>query len=293
MPSTSYQLLCWTIYTQIRLSVLWRSLYTTFSWRLTDILRRLLQQAGYQQCLYSSYSFRIGAATTTAVAGLPAWLIKSLGRWSSDAYQTYIQCPPETLCLISSLLARADTSKQSPRNPYTNWTSICQGTILWYCMLCMHCCCMPDTLWVLNCCGCAGGTATYTICFVPWALPLILYAVYCCMFVPWALPTYFVCCVLPHVCAMGTATYIVCCVLPHVCAMGTAIYIVAVYCRMFVHGHCHLYCMLCTATCLCHKHCTVTVSCLQWQRCPHIICCTYTATWFPPYGHYCCTWNIM
>ena len=87
---------------------------------LTDVLRRLLQQAGYQQCLYSSHSFRIGTATTAAAAGLPAWLIKSLGRWSSDAYQTYIQCPPETLRLIPSLLARADTSKQSPWNPYIN-----------------------------------------------------------------------------------------------------------------------------------------------------------------------------
>ena len=87
---------------------------------LTDVLQRLLQQAGYQQCLYSSHSFRIGTATTAAAAGLPAWLIKSLGRWSSDAYQTYIQCPPETLCLIPLLLARADTSKQSPWNPYTN-----------------------------------------------------------------------------------------------------------------------------------------------------------------------------
>ena len=47
---------------------------------LTDVLRRLLQQSGYQQCLYSSHSFRIGAATTAAAAGLPALLIKSLGR---------------------------------------------------------------------------------------------------------------------------------------------------------------------------------------------------------------------
>ena len=86
----------------------------------TDVLRRLLQQAGYQQCLYSSHSFRIGTATTAAAVGLLAWLIKSLGRWSSDAYQTYIQCPPETLRLIPSLLARADTSKQSPWNPYIN-----------------------------------------------------------------------------------------------------------------------------------------------------------------------------
>ena len=88
--------------------------------QLTEVLRHLLQQAGHQQHLYSSHNFRIGAATTAAAAGLPAWLIKSLGRWSSDAYQTYIQCPPETLRLIPSLLARVDTSKQTPWNPYTN-----------------------------------------------------------------------------------------------------------------------------------------------------------------------------
>ena len=102
-------------------SVYYGSRFTPLSRdHLTDVLRRLLQRAGYQQCLYSSHSFRIGAVTTAAAAGLPAWLIKSLGRWSSDAYQTYIQCPPETLCLIPSLLARADTYKQSPWNPYTN-----------------------------------------------------------------------------------------------------------------------------------------------------------------------------
>ena len=102
-------------------SVHYRGCFTPLSHDyLTDVLRCLLPQAGYLQCMYSSHSFRIGTATTAAAAGLPAWLIKSLGRWSSDAYQTYIQCPPETLRLIPSLLARTDTSKQSPWNPYTN-----------------------------------------------------------------------------------------------------------------------------------------------------------------------------
>ena len=111
-------------------------------------------------------------------------------------------------------------------------------------MLHMHCCCVLDTLRVLNCCGCTGSTATYTIIMLCTAM---------------GTDAYIICCALPHVCAMGTATYIVCCVLPHVCAMGT----VACLC----HGHCRLYCMLCTATCLCHRHCTVSVSCLLWQCC--------------------------
>ena len=82
--------------------------------QLTSVLRHLLQQAGYQQDSYSSHSFKIGTATTAAAAGLPAWLIKALGRWNSDAYQTYIQYPSETLCSIPTLLARANTSGQSP-----------------------------------------------------------------------------------------------------------------------------------------------------------------------------------
>ena len=60
----------------------------------------LLQLAGYDQHSYASHSFRIGAATTTAATGLPAWLIKAMGRWSSDAYQTYIQCLASTLQAI-------------------------------------------------------------------------------------------------------------------------------------------------------------------------------------------------
>ena len=47
---------------------------------ITNTLRQLLKQAGIDHPHYSSYSFRIGAATTAAVAGLPAWLIKNLGR---------------------------------------------------------------------------------------------------------------------------------------------------------------------------------------------------------------------
>ena len=60
-------------------------------------LHNLLQRAGYEKNSYTSHSFRIGAATISVAAGLPTWLIKAMGRWSSDAYQTYIQCPASVL----------------------------------------------------------------------------------------------------------------------------------------------------------------------------------------------------
>ncbi|XP_046565904.1 uncharacterized protein LOC124274582 [Haliotis rubra] len=43
--------------------------------------------------LYSSHSFRIGAATTAALQGVSSQQIQELGRWKSAAYQTYIRIP--------------------------------------------------------------------------------------------------------------------------------------------------------------------------------------------------------
>ena len=58
----------------------------------------------------NGHSFRIGAATTTSVVGLPDFTIKSLGRWSSDAFQGYIRPSPGDLAGVASLLA----SKEPP-----------------------------------------------------------------------------------------------------------------------------------------------------------------------------------
>ena len=61
--------------------------------RFIGTIRHLLTQAGMRPTNYVSHSFRIGATTTAAAAGLPSWLIKTLGRWSNDAYLTYVHCP--------------------------------------------------------------------------------------------------------------------------------------------------------------------------------------------------------
>ena len=53
---------------------------------------------------YINYSFRIATATLAASHGLPDHLIKTLGRWSSDAYQIYICTPISTIVEVASLL---------------------------------------------------------------------------------------------------------------------------------------------------------------------------------------------
>ena len=74
---------------------------TTF----TSRLRSHLQAAGIDETQYAGHSFRIGAATTAAAAGLPSWLIQTLGRWSSDCYRRYIHTASTTLCRVAAQLA--------------------------------------------------------------------------------------------------------------------------------------------------------------------------------------------
>ncbi|XP_006814639.1 uncharacterized protein LOC102800461, partial [Saccoglossus kowalevskii] len=49
-------------------------------------LHRILSVLGIDSSRYSGHSFRIGAATSAATAGIPDHMIKTLGRWNSDTY---------------------------------------------------------------------------------------------------------------------------------------------------------------------------------------------------------------
>ena len=71
---------------------------------LTAETRIFLNQAGFNASHYAGHSYQIEAATTTAAANLPAWLIKTLGRWSSDCYERYIRTPSFTLSKVSATM---------------------------------------------------------------------------------------------------------------------------------------------------------------------------------------------
>ena len=73
---------------------------------LVSETRTLLSRSGLNSSLYAGHSYRIGAATTAASVGLPAWLIKTMGRWSLDCYARYVRVPHSVLSDVSKTLAR-------------------------------------------------------------------------------------------------------------------------------------------------------------------------------------------
>ena len=72
---------------------------------LVTHLREVLTQAGVNTANYSGHSFRIGAASAAAKAGLSDSLIQTLGRWKSSAFMAYLQTQPDILSAVSSRLS--------------------------------------------------------------------------------------------------------------------------------------------------------------------------------------------
>ena len=76
--------------------------------RFTTKVRDALAAVGVECTSYSGHSFRIGAATTAAMAGVADLVIQSLGRWSSTAFLGYIHTSREQLAGVARVLARTN-----------------------------------------------------------------------------------------------------------------------------------------------------------------------------------------
>ncbi len=74
--------------------------------KLVSHLQAALRQAGTPTEGCTGHSFRIGAATTAAQAGLSDSMIQQLGRWKSAVFASYIRPPVEKLASASSSLVQ-------------------------------------------------------------------------------------------------------------------------------------------------------------------------------------------
>ena len=73
---------------------------------LVTHIRDALSRAGIDASQFSGHSFRIGAASTAAQAGLNDSLIQMLGRWKLSAFTAHIRTPVKDLIAVASRLVR-------------------------------------------------------------------------------------------------------------------------------------------------------------------------------------------
>lgn len=62
-------------------------------YQFSALLKKVVQNCGLDPSMYTSHSFRIGAATLAFTQGFKEEEIKSMGRWKSSAYKSYIRLP--------------------------------------------------------------------------------------------------------------------------------------------------------------------------------------------------------
>ena len=81
--------------------------------KFTQYVREALQALGLPHNEFAGHSFRIGAATAAAQAGIKDSVIRTMGRWNSSAFLVYIRTPPTELAQFTRLLT---THRSTGRN---------------------------------------------------------------------------------------------------------------------------------------------------------------------------------
>jgi len=84
--------------------------------RLNNIIKEAFSSSIRTESV-SSHSFRIGAATTAAAAGIPSWLIQQLGRWNSDCFRIYTKIPNETIQHTAAILSSPELNITTTWDP--------------------------------------------------------------------------------------------------------------------------------------------------------------------------------
>ena len=79
---------------------------------ITEV-RKVLVALGLPDHQYAGHSFRIGAATSAALAGVEDSTIQILGRWQSSAFLRYIRTPHERLEAVSIAIASQNRAESA------------------------------------------------------------------------------------------------------------------------------------------------------------------------------------
>ena len=69
-------------------------------------VHQALDALGLPQQLFAGHSFRVGAATAAAKAGIEDLIIQMLGRWNSAAFLCYIRTTKDQLAHYSQQIAQ-------------------------------------------------------------------------------------------------------------------------------------------------------------------------------------------
>ena len=96
---------------------------------VSHLLRDSSRTAGLPHRSLKGHSFCIGTASVAAAAaaaGLPDWLVKNLGRWSSDCCQLCIRTPQSTLESVAPRMAAVRGVSHQP-SFLAVFTGICLG----------------------------------------------------------------------------------------------------------------------------------------------------------------------
>ena len=92
-------------------------------------LRRALNFCGLDCSRYKSHSFRIGAACHASEKGFSDSQIRALGRWSSDAFRTYIR-PPSLKANKLVFKRFKDTSQAAVGSPLYRSVRSCYAVVI-------------------------------------------------------------------------------------------------------------------------------------------------------------------
>lgn len=76
--------------------------------RVRAVVKALMAAVGEDPALYGAHSLRIGGATAALAKGVPAMVIRAMGRWSSEIYEIYCRASDEAVLRFGAAIASAD-----------------------------------------------------------------------------------------------------------------------------------------------------------------------------------------